>query len=108
LEINKDPERFLGVGVKPSDPKVEAAYRIHPRHKEAKERWIEAMKKKNDAEIVKNEIGFTRKASLENLVQLWIGQYFAGPKVPRNLLQEREKTKEKYNKKVGRIRKRKN
>jgi len=108
IEINKEPEKFLGEGIKPTDTKIEAAYRIHPRYKEAKEKWMQAMKKKNDAEIVKNEISFTRKASLENLVQLYIGQYFAGPKLPRNLTQEREKMKERYNKKVGRIRKRKN
>ena len=108
LEINKDPEKFLGAGVKLTDAKVEAAYRTHPDHIKAKESWIKAMKKKNDAEVVKNEISFTRKAALENLVNLYIGQYFAGPKVPRNLIQEREKTKERYNKRVGEIRKRKN
>jgi paraquat-inducible protein B len=105
LEINKDPEKFLGKDVKLTDTKVEAAYRTHQKHLDAKERWLQAMKKMNDAEIVKNEISFTRKAALENLVDLHGQQYFAGPKMPRNLREERDKVKERYNRKV-RMRKR--
>jgi hypothetical protein len=100
LEINKNPEQYLGKDVKLTDMKVEAAYRLQKKHIEAKERWIRAKKKLMDAEVIKNEISFTRKAALENLVQLYISQYFAGPKVPRNLTQEREKIKDRFNKKV--------
>jgi len=107
LEINKNPKVFFGDGIKITDAKVEAAYRVNERHVKAKERWLKAKKKLGDAEIIKNEISFTRKASLEGLVQLYISQYFAGPKMPRDLVGEREKMKEKFNKKV-RIRNRKN
>jgi hypothetical protein len=97
LEINKDPETFLGEGVKVTDVKIESAVRTHPDYIDAKERWIKAMRVMNDAEIVKNEISFTRKTALENLVQLHGQNYFAGPKVPRNL------AKERYNRQKDRI-----
>lgn len=95
LRINQNPEKYLGVGVKPSDPKVEAAYRKHPKHKKAKERWLKALKKKNDIEIAAREIRYTRKQALENAVQLYLGNYFAGPKVPRNLNKEIKNWKQK-------------
>ena len=107
LEINRNPEKFLGIGIKPTDTKVEAAYRVDKRHVEAKERWLKAKKKLGDAEIIKNEITFTRKSALENMVKLHSADWFAGPKMPRDLVSEREKMKEKFNKKV-RIRNRKN
>jgi hypothetical protein len=47
------------------------------------------------AEVAKNEFSFTRKAALENLVQLHGQNYFAGPKVPRNLSKERDEKEER-------------
>jgi len=90
---NEDPEKYLGEGIKATGANVEAFYRNHKDHKEAKERWIKAMRVMGDAEVIKNEISFTRKAALENLVVLHGQQYFAGPRVPRNLHDEREKRK---------------
>lgn len=100
LNINKYPARYLGEDVKPTDPKVEAACRAHPKHKRAKEKWMRALKKAQDLEIAKNEISFTRKAALENLVQLHGQSYFAGPSVPRDLYKERrdrEKSRKESN-----------
>jgi hypothetical protein len=100
LKINKNPERYLGEGVKLTDPKVEAAYRTHPKHKRAKEKWMRAVKRVQDLEIAKNEISFTRKSALENLVTLHGQSYFAGPSVPRDLRKERrsrEKTRKENN-----------
>ena len=94
LEVNQTPSLVEG---KPTVANIEAYYRTHPRHIEAKEEWITAMTELNTAEIVKNEICFTRKAALEALVQLHGQQYFAGPSVPRNLHEEIEKKREKYN-----------
>jgi hypothetical protein len=111
LEINKNPDKYLGEGIKPTDPKVEAAYRTNDEFLEAKEEWLVALKKANDAEIAKNEIAFTRKSALENMVILNGQNYFAGPKVPRDLAKvridfekQREKSRTELNKKV-RIRK---
>ena len=108
IEINQNPEKYLGDGVKPTDVKIDAAVRTHSKFQEAKERWITAITECNDAEIIKNEIAFTRKSALEALVQLHGQQYFAGPKVPRNLIEERKKRSEevKENNKKIRMRKR--
>jgi hypothetical protein len=100
---NADPDRYLGDGVKPTAVNIESFYRNHKKHKEAKERWIKAMTELNDAEIIKNEIAFTRKAALEAMVQLHGQQYFAGPKMPRNLTKERstrEETNKENNKRI--------
>ena len=107
LLINQDPDKYLGEGIKPTDAKVEAAVRTHKKHLAAKERWIKAMKTMNDAEVAKNEMSFTRKAALENLVTLHGQQYFAGPKMPRDLnkeFEDRNVTRKVANKKVNRQR----
>jgi hypothetical protein len=104
LEINQNPESFLGEGIKVTDVKIESAVRINQRHLEAKELWINAMSRFNEAEIVKNEISFTRKAALENLVQLHGQNYFAGPSVPRNLHNEKEKREKRRKESNARVR----
>lgn len=109
-KANDDPDKYLGAGVKPTVANIESFYRNHKLHKEAKERWIKAMTAKNEAEIIKSEIAFTRKAALEALVQLHGQNYFAGPKIPRDLLtlrknhdEVRNMTRDKSNKRVRRI-----
>ena len=88
-EANDDP-----VGCcekeKPNAADIEAYYRNSSQHKKAKEEWVELQYELDMAEIAKNEMCFTRKATLENLVILHGQQYFAGPKMPRNLHKERE------------------
>jgi hypothetical protein len=86
---NQNPDKFLGNGVKPTAPNVEAFYRMHPRHKAAKDEWIEAQFELNMAEGAKSEISFTRKSALENLVILHGQGYFAGPTMPRDLKAQR-------------------
>jgi len=103
LKINQDPDKYLGNGVKPTDPKVEAAYRVHPDHIEAKERWLDALHQVNTLSIIKSEISYTRKAALENMVILHGQNYFAGPKMPRDLTTERKNrdvTRQMANKRV--------
>ncbi len=90
---NEDPEKYLGEGVKATGANVEAFIIQNAKYIEAKERSMKAMREMYDAEIIKSEISFTRKAALENLVVLHGQQYFAGPRVPRNLHDEREKRK---------------
>jgi len=103
-QANEDPDKWLGEGVKPTVSNVEAFYRTHKTHKEAKERWIKAMRELNDAEVAKNEVSFTRKAALEALVQLHGQQYFAGPKMPRNLIDERKTFRKETDRRVRKIR----
>jgi len=90
-EANEDPDKYLGDGIKPTGPNVEAYYRTHKRHKDCKQKIIDLQFELSNAEIAKSEISFTRKAALENLVVLHGQQYFAGPKVPRAITSEREK-----------------
>lgn len=98
---NEDPDKYLGEGTKATAPNIEAFYRMHKRHKEAKQEWIDAQFELNIAEIAKNEISFTRKAALENLVVLHGQQYFAGPRIPRDLSEQREHFQKKTDNKVA-------
>lgn len=100
-EVNDDPEKCLGEDTKPTGPNVEAYYRTHKRHKDAKAAWVKAQFKANNAEIAYKEVSFARKAALENLVKLHGQEYFAGPSMPRNISEEREKRRKKVQSKVG-------
>lgn len=86
-EANDDPT-LMGSDVKPTGPNIEAYYRNHDRHKKIKAKIIKLQFKCNMTEIAHNEVSFTRKASLVNLVSLHYQQYFAGPQIPRNLTEE--------------------
>jgi hypothetical protein len=102
-KANDNPDRFLGAGIKPTAPNIEAYYRNHKLHKQAKKEWIDATFECNVAEIAKNEVSFSRKAALENMVELYLGSYFAGPKMPRDLILERRnrnETRKNANKRV--------
>ncbi len=84
---NEDPKRITGKD-KPNAADIEAYYRTHSKHKEAKEEWIEAVYEADMAELAQKEISYGRKAALEALVSLFTAQYFAGPVTPRNLSKE--------------------
>lgn len=92
-EANEDPDSTLGEGVKPTGPNIEAYYRNHKRHKQAKQEWVEACYELNIADIAKKEISTTRKAALENLVRLHGQSYFSGPNMPRDINFEAEKVR---------------
>ena len=88
-EANEKPEECCKKN-KPNAGDIEAYYRSHTDHKQAVEALNKAEYELEFAEIAKNEICYTRKAALENLVILHGQQYFAGPKIPRNLSKEWE------------------
>jgi len=79
---------------KPTDKKLETYFRTHKRHIQAKEEWMDAKFKENIADIAKWQISNTRKDALENLVRLHGQSYFAGPNMPRDLIEEAEKKRE--------------
>lgn len=87
-KANEDPDYCLGKGVKPTKDNVEAFYREHEDHIDAKKEIIEAQYELDIASAAKSEISFSRKAALENLVTLHGQNYFAGPSVPRDLSKE--------------------
>jgi hypothetical protein len=93
-QANKNPIKCCNKD-KPNAADIEAFYRNSQRHKEAKEKWVQAQYELDIAEIAKNEISYTRKVALENLVRLHGQQYFAGPKVPRDITWERKEKQKK-------------
>lgn len=95
-EANAQPEACTGK-VKPNAADIEAYYYRHPRYQETVNELLEKQHELELAEVAKNEIAFTRKAALENLVRLHGQQYFAGPSVPRDLSQERQKRAKQKN-----------
>ena len=110
-DANEDPDACLGQGVKPTGPIVEAYYRNHQDHKDAKQEVINLQYELDMAEIAKNEVSFTRKAALEALVTLHGQNYFAGPKIPRNIsyeVQQREMQKKADAGVAGKMKRRRN
>ncbi len=88
MELMEDPTECLKAGVKPTGPVIEAYYRTHERHINAKKKWMKAKNDLEVAEIGVKEICVTRKNQLSNLIELHGQHYFAGPSVPRDLLHE--------------------
>lgn len=84
---NEDPKGCCGKD-KPNAADIEAFYRVQKEYREVAEDLLETQYELEFAEVAKNEIAFTRKAALENLVRLHGQQYFAGPSVPRDLSRE--------------------
>jgi hypothetical protein len=97
-EINRDPAKYTGKD-RPNAADIEAAYRTDKEYIETVEELLDAQEEAEYGEHVYNEISFTKKKALEQLVQLYISQYFAGPSVPRNLREEYMKKKEEMEKK---------
>lgn len=90
LEANKYPEKCCHKQ-KPNANDIEAYYRSHENYLDVIDELNDAISELEFAEDIKNEISFTRKAALENLVVLHGQQYFAGPRTPRNITEERKK-----------------
>jgi len=87
LQVNNDPQRLIGK-TKPNANDIEAYYRTESVYKDTVLELNAAYEELEHAENAKNEICFTRKKALENLVILHGQMYFAGPSVPRDLHHE--------------------
>lgn len=89
-KATRNPKKYLDEGVKPTAPNIEAFYREHPDHINAKDELIEA---EYQAAIIRSAVfAFNqRRVALEELVRLHGMQYFAGPKEPRDLSKEWKK-----------------
>lgn len=99
-EIRSFPDRFELDKV--TDKSVEATMPQQPDYKEASRDVINAQFDLNVANGAVKAID-ARKDSLENLVKLHGQQYFAGPRMPRDLTAERSKKEQqrKANQAVG-------
>lgn len=106
-----DPEKTIGRddGKQPTQVQVETYYRTHKKYKEVKQDYIEKEDRYNVLCDMKDAIHFTRTKMLENLVRLFSEEYFAGPRIPRNLKKERKEwdANSKRNKRIGKKLKRK-
>ena len=69
---------------KPSDTVIEAIYRTHPDHQQAKAEWLDA---KEEADACQQAMWAAkgRGDKVEGLIKLFLAQYFIGPTVPRDL-----------------------
>jgi len=103
-QVNRDPLETTGKK-SPNAADIEAAYRRDKEYQRTVEELLDAQEEAEYAEHVYNEISFTKKKALEQLVQLYISQYFAGPNVPRNLYEEYKKKREEMEKKQVKVNK---
>lgn len=71
------PTDALGDNIKPTQQTVEAFFRKHDAHKEAKQELIDATFEANIAEGALKEISITRKAALAHLTSLHISNYYS-------------------------------
>jgi hypothetical protein len=92
--INRNPEEFTGK-TKPNSADIEAAYRRQKKYKEKMNEVLDAQEELDYAELAYQEIAWTKKKALEQLVTLHGQQYFAGPSMPRNLEKEMERKKKR-------------
>ena len=88
--VNNDPEGTTGKA-KPNAADIEAYYRRDAKHKRAKEDLNRAVSEAEIAEMIYKAFSYNRKSALENLVSLHNAQYFAGPREPRNIGNEKKK-----------------
>ena len=106
LRVNQNPQKYLGVD-KATGPLIEAYYRTNKKYQKLKMAMIEAQDAAAVAEDMKDLFHFTRTKALDELVQLHGQNYFAGPKVPRNIKKEyerwedREERQKERSKKIG-------
>lgn len=90
--IRTNPEKY-GIE-KITDKVVENTIPMQKDYKEASNNYIQAKFESDLAYSVVKAID-ARKDALENLVRLYGQQYFAGPRIPRDLHGELEKKREK-------------
>jgi len=91
-EANEDPQGCCQKD-KPNAADIEAYYRSSTAYQKAVDELLDAQYELSMAEIAYNEISWTRRMALENLVKLYGQQYFAGPRAPRDLGKEWENKK---------------
>jgi hypothetical protein len=97
---NENPEDCTGKQ-KPNAGDLEAYYRTQPGYKEVIDDLLQAQEELEFAELAFQEISWTRKNALENLVKLHAQQYFAGPSVPRDLNMKRAEYNKQKQEKVN-------
>jgi len=90
VKANKNPLELLNKK-SPNAGDIEAYYRTDREYIQIVKELIDLQEEAEFEELAFQEIAWTRKKALENLVTLHGQQYFAGPKVPRDLSKEYQK-----------------
>ena len=85
--VHEDPDGTVGKS-KPTIADIDAYIQLDKGHKRLQQDLIDLRYEHSMAGVARNEIAFTRKMALENLVILHGQNYFAGPRIPRNLSKE--------------------
>ena len=96
--IREDPDKY-DVG-KVTEGSISAAILRDREYKQANTEYINAKYESDMANAAVKCID-SRKDALENLVRLHGQEYFAGPKVPRNIQEEREMRIKRHNASIG-------
>lgn len=102
-EIRKDPENFEISKI--TENVITNTITLQDEYQEAYQNYLNS-KYEYDMALNATRAIEQRKDALENLVKLYGQKYFAGPKVPQNITEKRNKTKE-TNEKVSSKMKRK-
>lgn len=84
-EIRDDPDKFDIDKI--TEPAVRSAILINEKYTEAKKNAIRLKFQYNTYKGMVEACGH-RKEALVNMVKLFLGGYFAGPSIPRDLVQE--------------------
>ena len=84
MDSQRNPN-IMGDGIKPTQANVDAWVRDHSDYQAVVDEMIEAEHDYARLKIAVDAFGFQRRTMLENLVRLCLGEYFAGPKLPRDL-----------------------
>lgn len=92
--IRKEPDKYKIEKI--TEAVVGNTIILQPKYKETNERYLKA---KYEADIAQGAVNAVnqRKDALENLVRLYGQQYFAGPKMPRDLHAEVQARQSKVN-----------
>jgi len=94
-DAREDPEKFQITG-KVTEGAITSAVLTNDKYKKAYQDFLDA-KYEMDMALSAVRAFEQRKDALENLVRLHGQEYFAGPRVPRDLHEEKEKRRKRLN-----------
>jgi hypothetical protein len=109
-KINRNPEEYTSK-TKPNASDIEAAYIREDEFKQIQQELIEKKEELEYAELAYQQVAWSRKKSLEWISQLWMAEYFSGPKAPRDLnsrIEKKRQNSKEANKSISLNRKSKN
>jgi len=95
------PKKCFGNPDKPTVRQIEAYIKTHKKHMEISKELFEAEKRHALLLVVRNDIDFSKRESLKNLVSLHMSEYFGGPDMPRDIGEAAKKYRKSQQKRVN-------